>query len=61
MKANSFLALPKDVHLTPIFNVQYAQSYAYYELKQNNQWIDKCNEMEKTAALIICWKGNLKR
>jgi len=33
MKANSFLALNKDVHHTPIFYVQCAQSYAYYELK----------------------------
>ena len=33
MKASSFLASHKDVHHTPIFHVQCAQSYAYYELK----------------------------
>ena len=61
MKDRSFLASHKDVHHTLIFHVQCAQSYAYYELKYNIQPIDKWNEMDKTSALIICWKGNFKR
>jgi len=29
-------------------------------LKQNNQPIHKCNEIDKTATLIDCWKENFK-